>query len=388
MRRFVSGIAVVAGLAGSCLAQGSAAPAAPKTWADSLKFKGDVRYRYESIEDDTKGSFTRERQRIRARLGAGAKLSDTLKAGVRLSTGKADPVSGNQTLGDGFTKKELRLDQAYLDWAWVKEETRALNLVAGKFKNPFSTVCDRTKMDLLWDSDLSPEGISLQGETAMGPATFKANGGYLWVQERSRDDDDTMLYVGQGAATFRFTPELYLTFGASYYDYDKLQGMPLLDWEDESNSFGNSTANKVSGGTTNKVYKYDYNQLEFFAELGTFVGTCPVTLYGQTVENGEPADLNQGYLAGLTVGKAKKPKTWEVGYRYAELEKDAVVGAFTDSDRWGGGTDGKGHRVHGRYQIAKNLQVGVTYFMDDKKVSDAAKTGDYKRMQADLVCTF
>jgi hypothetical protein len=59
---------------------------------------------------------------------------------------------------------------------------------------------------------------------------------------------------------------------------------------------------------------------------------------------------------------------------------------WTDSDRWGGGTDGKGHKVYAKYQIMKNLQLGGTYFKDDKGI---AKGGtDYDRMQLDLVAAF
>ena len=61
---------------------------------------------------------------------------------------------------------------------------------------------------------------------------------------------------------------------------------------------------------------------------------------------------------------------------------------FTDSDRWGGGTDGRGHKVYGKYQIMKNLQAGVAYFVDEKTISAPAKTKDYDRLQVDLVASF
>ena len=93
-------------------------------------------------------------------------------------------------------------------------------------------------------------------------------------------------------------------------------------------------------------------------------------------------------MAGLTLGKAKEPKSWELGYSYAELEPDATVGFLTDSDRWGGGTDGKGHRIGGKFQAMKNLQVGATYLVGERKTSDAAKTTDYDRLQIDLSVNF
>ena len=108
MQTAVAAVAAAATIGISGLAQTSAPPAAasaPKTWADKLTFKGDLRYRYESIQDDSKlddggDTYTRQRNRIRARLGAEAKIDDQMKAGLELSTGQSDPVSGNQSLGE------------------------------------------------------------------------------------------------------------------------------------------------------------------------------------------------------------------------------------------------------------------------------------------------
>jgi hypothetical protein len=365
----------------------SATPALP-SWADKLTFKGDVRYRYESITDDAKGDYTRERNRIRARLGAEAKASDTLKGGIRVSTGGNDPVSPNQTVGDGFQKKDMKLDLAYFDWQLYSMEPSTVSLVAGKQSNCFGLILDRTVQDLLWDPDLSIEGLTLQGQSTLGIATLKANGGYLWVQERDKENDDSVIYAGQAALKLQFIPELYVTAGVGYYDYNRMEGYGPNDWEGKGNFYGNSSVDKVSNGTTNKVYKYDFTPLECFAEVGGFVGRFPVTLYAQTVSNSKADDNDKGYLYGLTLGKAKNPKTFEVGVQYAELEKNAVAGFSTDSDRWGGGTDGKGWKYIARYQINKNLHSNLIYFQDTKKISDPAKETDYSRMQVDLVFAF
>jgi hypothetical protein len=386
------GALAVATLAGTGMAQTNAAAVpAPvqKTWADSLTFKGDLRYRYENVQDDSKkdaddNTYTRERNRIRARLGAEAKCSDKLKAGVELSTGGTDPMSGNQTLGDGFAKKEMRLSLAYADYSFFGENPTELRAIAGKMKNPFLTMPD----DLVWDSDLTPEGVALKGQIVRGFATLMANGGYLWVQERS-DTDDLMLYAGQLAAKFQFVPEISLTAGASYYGFQNVEGYDVLDWESKNNAYGNSTtAGSVSGGTTNKAWSMEYIPVVYFAQLDLWVMSKPLALFVQELSNGEADKLNQGHLYGVSLGKAKNPKTWEIGYSYVELEKDATIGMFTDSDRWGGGTDGKGSRVYGKYQVMKNMQVAATYLFGEKKISDAAKTTDYDRLQVDLSVNF
>jgi hypothetical protein len=88
------------------------------------------------------------------------------------------------------------------------------------------------------------------------------------------------------------------------------------------------------------------------------------------------------------VGKAKNPQSFELGASYAKLEKDATFGAWTDSDRWGGGTDGSGYKLYAKYMIMKYLMGQITYFKDDKGISAAHGGLDYNRWQFDLTASF
>lgn len=377
-------------LAAATLTASAFAQEAPKkSWTDSLTFKGDLRYRYEAIQDDSKtdesgDTFTRERHRIRARLGAEAMLSDELKAGLELSTGDADPVSGNQTLGDGFAKKPFQLSLAYLDYAFFNDREYKLNAVAGKMKNPFLTMPE----DLVWDGDVTPEGLALKGQIGNDLGTLMANAGSFWVQERS-EGDDLMLHAGQLVAKIHLPKDAALTLGAAVYAFQDIQGHDVVDWQDKNGSYGNSTVDgRVSGNTTNKAWKTQFLPVASFAQLDLAVAGLPVSVFVQQVTNVDADEEDQGFSAGLSLGKAKDPKSWEIGYSYAELEKDAVVGFLTDSDRWGGGTDGQIHRMYGKYQVLKNLQVAATYMTGERKISDPAKTTDYDRLQIDLAVKF
>ena len=384
------GALAAASLTGSALAQSNAPAAAPKTWVDTLSFKGDLRYRFETIDDPSKkdangDEYTRYRNRIRARLGADAKLSDQLKAGLELSTGGADPVSGNQSLGGGFDKEEIRLNQAYADYNFFGESVNELHGIVGKMKTPFLTTPD----DLVLDADTNPEGLAAKSQYSVGMATLNANGGYFWVEERA-DTSDLMLYSGQAAAKLQFVPEVALTLGATYYGFQDMAGYDVVDWEKKNNAYGNSTKDgTVTGTTTNKAWKLEYTPMLCFAQLDLWMFGKPLAVYAQQLSNLDADDLDQGQAYGVTFGKAKNLKTWELGYGYAKLEKDATAGFLTDSDRWGGGTDGQGHRVYGKYQLLKNAQLGATYFFaNEKKISDAAKTTDYDRLQIDLSVNF
>ncbi len=395
MKRVVAGVLMAAGVGGLCLAAESnltAAPAAPapapKTWADSVTLKGDFRYRYETIGDDakknaSKETYTRQRDRIRARLAAEAKVNDKLKAVIGLSTGGNDPISGNQTLSDGGQKKDMKLDLAYLDFTAFEQDATELHVVAGKMKNPFITMND----DLMWDGDLSPEGVAFKGQTGNDKVTVYGNAGYIWLQERD-SKDPAQLLAGQGAVKFQFVPEVSLTVGASYYGFQNLQGYDVIDWEGKNNGYGNSTTKgTIASGVTNKAWAVEFTPVVYFASLDFWVAGLPVSIFGQELSNTDASTLDQGHMYGVSLGKAKNPGGFEVGYSYTELQKDATVGMWTDSDRWGGGTDGKGHKVYAKYQIMKNLQLGAAYFKDDKGIA-SGKATDYDRLQLDLAAAF
>jgi len=365
------------------------APAAPKNWTDYVTVKGDMRLRLETINDDSKLNaskehYTRDRLRIRARLGAEAKLED-LKTGVRISTGGADPISGNVTLGDGDQKKDVRLDLAYLDYSFLGDSPYELRAIGGKMSNPMITYGND---DLLWDSDLTPEGIAAKARFGNDWLTFLGNLEGLYIQDRDSKPNATG-WIGQGALQFVFVPEVSLTLGGSYLAYQNLKGYDVIDWENKNNSYGNSTMKgSVNGSTTNKAWACEFTPIMGFGNLDLFVWNVPLTIYGQAITNPKADDNKNGFMGGLSLFKAKNPRTFELGYSYTKLEKDATLGMWTDSDRWGGGTDGKGSRFYGKYQITKYLQFAVTFFLDQKKISDPKNEADYNRLQVDLSAAF
>lgn len=348
-----------------------------------------MRLRSETINDDSKKNvagehYTRGRLRIRARFGAEAKLDD-LKTGVRISTGGADPVSGNVTLGDGDQKKEIRLDLAYLDYSFLGDSPYELRAIGGKMNNPLITYGND---DLVWDPDLTPEGIAAKARFGNDFLTFLGNAEGLFIQDRDSQPNTTG-WTGQGAFQFVFIPEISLTLGGSYTAFQHFKGYDVIDWEDNNNSYGNSTIpGTVSDGTTNKAWACEFTPVMGFGNLDLFVWNVPVTLYGQALTNPEADDNKNGFMGGISLGKAKNPQTFECGYSYTKLEKNATIGMWTDSDRWGGGTDGKGSRFFGKYQITKYLQFAVTFFLDKKHISDPPKEESYNRLQVDLQTAF
>jgi len=343
------------------------------SWVERINLHGDLRYRHELIKAE--GNDDRNRQRIRARVGLDAKVAETVRVGFQIATGSDDPVSTNQTLDGGFSSKDVWIDLAYFDWHPVS--LSGLHVLGGKMKNPFYRP---GKTELIWDGDLRPEGVAARYAKTLDNWDFFTNLGCFWVEERS-SDADTGLFGAQAGVKYSF-PFLgdkgHVLIGGSYYDYGSTKGKaPIYDPDDP---FGNSLD---AGGN----YRFDYNLVESFVEFGFRFHDIPVSLFGDYVVNTAcGVREGRGWLAGLTVGKCKVPNSWAFRYNYRDIEADAVLGAFTDSDFIGGGTDGRGHEIGFDYQIAKHWRAGVTYFHNERKLSSGEK--GYQRLQLDLIFKF
>lgn len=367
---------LVGSLAGSHVATAQETKA-PSSWADTVSVKGDFRLRHEAIEQD--GKEDRDRQRIRARAGIEAKPSSDVTIGIRLATSQdGDPVSSNQTLGDGASRKDIYLDLGYLDWH--PEAVEGLSVIGGKMENPFATVGD-----LVWDGDLNPEGVAVKHKIGGDGLDLLLNAGAFSMEERSSTTDDAFLYGGQVAAKFK-SDAAHGIVGAGYYYYDNVKGFATL--VDPLDGFGNAvveTVDPVTEEVTAAEYATGFELADLIAEIGADIGV-PASVYGNFVQNQDADDDDTGYMVGLKLGKTKEPGSVDFNYNYRELEANAVLGAFSDSDFIGGGTDGKGHKVSLGVQLTKVLKGQVTYFMNEIGLDGDSK--DYDRLQIDVAGKF
>jgi len=325
----------------------------------NVRFSGDLRYRHESINEE--GQAERQRQRIRARFGVTADVAENVRVGLTLATGGDDPVSANQSLDTGFSRKPIGVDRAFFTWAATDE----LTFTGGKMANPFYRPGNH---HLIYDNDLNPEGLALR----YARGNWFANYAGLWVEERAAADDSIML-GGQFGYRSTLNEGARFTVGASYYDYLQTQGQTPF-WN------GDPTGNRVDVGGN---YLNDFNLAELFGDLTFKPGERPVTVFADYVVNEAVDDLDTGFALGASLGEVTRAGTWRVGYVYQELRADAVIGTFTDSDWAGGGTDGKGHVVEFNYGFRDRLVFGFRYFLNDRG-QDVGNEHDYNRMQAEV----
>jgi hypothetical protein len=340
--------------------------ASPGSWTDTIKLKGDFRYRYENI--DEQGRDDRDRNRIRARAHLEARLPDNVKVGLGAATGGDDPVSTNQTLGGGGSSKDLRLDLAYAEWA----ATEHLSLVGGKFKNIWYRP---QKHGLIFDGDYNPEGAGFVYKRDW----FFANFAGTWLESDTKGSNDSYSWGGQAGVKTTFAGAKIVA-GAGYYQLDT-QGKGSF-YGDDDDFFGNSSVCADPNDLGSCVYEYDYNEIEVFADVSMTIADMPVSVFADYVTNDDADNEDTGWAAGIELGKTSARGTWKAAYIYQDLEADAVLGLTTDSDFAGGGTDGKGHIFKGAFAMNKQWTVGFTYFLTETGENEGNQH-DYDRIMID-----
>jgi hypothetical protein len=336
------------------------------SWTDTIRWKGDFRYRVENIDEE--GRDDRDRNRVRARTLLTAQLPQDVEVGLGLATGGDDPVSTNQTLGGGGSTKDIRLDLAYAKWQAMDD----LNIVAGKFKNVWYRPM---KSSLIFDGDYNPEGFG----AVYKAGNFFANFSGTWLESDTRNGNDSFAWGGQAGFKGKFGG-IGLTAGATYYDFET-EGSQVF-FGDDDDFFGNSFTCADPADLKTCTYDLDYKLINGFAEASVSVADMPLVVFLDYVVNDDADDEDTGYRAGFKLGKAGASGTWEVSYAYQDLEADAVFGLITDSDFGGGGTDAEGHILGAAYGINKKWKVGFTYFVNE--VDEAAgNKHDYDRVMID-----
>jgi len=342
------------------------------SFLDRIHLKGDLRLRYESIErDDAENKY---RNRYRLRLGAKVDLIDNLQLEVGMRSGFANPTSGNQTFHD---------DESLNDYFFQSLRFNVLGL-AYKFDNSIVKVGRQAymiyrpiKSQLVWDNDVSMNGVNYQYQDDTKIITLGLNQPTL--EEASVAKDDVNLFLAQYVHKVKLG-DAKLNLGTGVYYYDGLKGNTTL--------FGKSKGNTLVNG----VYANNYNIIQGFAEVQfKDVFGMPFKVAASLAYNAAADDNNLGYDLAFQLGKAKNIGDWQVKYSYTDIEADAVFGAYSDSDNFGGGTAARGHAIRAKYKMGKNLYLAGNFFFNTLYESKSKVDGmepNYERVQLDCIIKF
>lgn len=359
-------------------------------WVTSLKFYGDFRGRFEQHTSENPAYSDRTRYRYRLRFGTALTLKDDFEIGFRLTsadnasdTAGGNPVSNNTTLQDNGSKKGIFIDAAYGKWTPIHNANWTASATIGKMDNPF------VLSNMVLDHDYQPEGVALQGAYKFNDHhSLKFNGAVIILDELNQPtaanpsaSHDPYLYGGQLLWDAKWSPKLESALSISAFNIVNKNN--LTEGAVPNNSDGNSRTTGVGGGNL----RYNYNPIiggvSTTYKLDSFPGykgQFPLRVGGEFMKNPAAPTANEGWWAGLNLGKAGKKGTWEIAYKYERLQGDAWYEELVDDDfgafyagvgprsskgGWRGGTNVKGHVVKGTYSFTDSLSFVVTYYLTE-----------------------
>ncbi len=345
------------------------------SWAEKVQVKGDVRYRYELKKKNSTASDSRHR--VRARVGAYAKVNDNVKAGIRVASGSDDsPTSTNQTIDDYAPERPVWIDLAYITLNC--DQVEGLSATFGKMKQPWVQVSD-----LIFDSDVNPEGISASYDTELGGISLMTRLAYHIMNDKSVGVwEDVALKSAQIAAAADVGEGLKLTTGVGAFLYNNIEGSTPAGIS-KTTGFPSTGSNTSVGAGAGTSYMYGYDIIDAFAKLDIKNGPAPIKVYGEVLQNvASGVSQDQAWIVGVGT---KCPKTGiSLEYNYRDLATDSVLDFLDDGDF--GGPGGSGHKVKAKYALMKNTTVGATYF--HVKNSGNSSGTELDLLQLDLAIKF
>jgi len=374
------------------------------TWLENLKFSGDLRLRMENVGysgDNRVDDKDRNRARARLRFGADKTwLDDQMLVSFRLASGSDNnPTSTNQTFTENFSKKPIWLDRAY-----AKYEPRCapgLTAMAGKMGVPL------VNTDMIWDTDVNPEGAWLQYKPKCGDLSPFVNAGWWSLSERAQRKTDlhdvgsstafdyelinATLMQFQTGLDWQISKDVKYTVAATYYDF---AGYDQTYPRTNGNTETTITETSPLGRTNSYKRVSDFRMIDLINQLSWKVCDLKMAAYFEIVHNcADNVDVtdyrgqDNGYAAGLKVGENKKKGDWSASYKYAWIEANSTPGAFNDADF--GGTNRKGHVVGGMYNLTDDLTLGLSFFLTEP-ISGSTSSADYRDVTSmfDLVWKF
>lgn len=305
-----------------------------------LDVAGDVRVRQEFNFSDA-DARSRTRSVLRARLRATYAIDHHFAVGGQVTTGDPDDPNSTDITLTGFNDDlDISLDQA-----WIRYKAGGLTAYAGKIPNPFQ------RTDMIWDGDVSPEGLSVAYSLPIGHATLDARALYFIVDEATGGPDSSMT----GAQAVLQTPlggDFALMLAGGYYDY-QLRSLAGGD-------AGDFRSNLMAGGR----YLSDFRLINGMAAL-TWNGlgkNWPLTVTADVVRNeGAAVSSDSGFNIELSAGKAARKGDWRFFYNYSQVGVDAVFAAFSH-DNIGIATNYELHGLSADYVPAGNILLNATLY--------------------------
>jgi hypothetical protein len=378
-------------------AQVATAPPDVPAPLQGLEWSGDLRLRFEYFDYDTDplGMSTQDRSRFRyrARIGFQKQINDWLRVGVRLGSGEdAQPRSEGRSLG---SDEDFDADPVFFDRAWMQFKlcdcgSLDSRLWVGKLPNHF-----RWKYgvdSIVWDADISPEGMMLDTTYEPSEQTRLFSTVAYFINHENAGSKDPKLLAAQVGGTHQLTEGLELGLRGSWYEWRALDDTFIAS----ATSWGNLTSafdGKARIAEVSSFLGFSPHPQWPSRVFGTFVHNF--TADKETLAGWRTDDESDAYSFGIETGAADRIAT--VGWSYVYAEANSTIAQFIDSPTFDGFTNREGWIFYVRRNLAPRVQLRLKLMdMDAIRTTGGAAgpfveslaSSDRRRLQTDLFVSF
>lgn len=341
----------------------------------TVQLSGDFRLRAESDWDsrtpDGRLRPSRDRARIRLRLGANWTPAPFVSAGLRARSGSLDSQqSPHVTFKD--LQGNLTGDQDILLDKWFVQAKRKTAWVWSGRNSPAFW----KQNELFWDDDATVVGVGAGYRIGSEASNVSFNAGTAALPDGGVDLNGWM-HSGQAVYAANRGP----------WGFTAALGFFRLQGSEGSRHLRNGNGER------------DYSILVGNLQTKTNAGNRTLTLGFDVMHNAEDYDdardaftianrnEKDGFVISAHWGQTSQPKDWQVGYYYAWIETLSVNASFAQDDwiRWGtanqtDASDFKGHELRFVYVPVKNMDIMARLYL----VEAITSVQDGKRFRIDL----
>lgn len=356
--------------------------------------------------------------KLRARIQLLADVADKVDVGLRLTTGNAStPVSSTQTLGNDFNKFNVLLDRAWLRYRPLS----SVMIIGGRMANPWLAPTELVwDKDVGFDGLAMQYKVNVGDSShlfATGGAfvTGSTDANYPSLSPFKSASNDKWLFGLQLGGDTQTRSGFGLRSSVGYYEFDNIEGRLSASCFAPTDKVPCETDNTRPGfsqkGNTMFALRLPYRpqpgsdpEFQYFGLASQFrvlnmgigfdfpvrdavhaqfdfdvarnlafdekeinsknpvnnFSTCPATNPGCNAKWVGGGDAWQTQLR-LGYSKISEAGQWNSVFGYKNVESDALVDAYTDSDFHLGGTNAKGYFAGAGLGFAHNAWVSAKY---------------------------
>lgn len=341
----------------------------------TVVLSGDFRLRAESDWDSRTSAgvlrSSRDRARIRLRVGANWTPAPFFSAGVRARSGSLDSqqsphVSFKDLQGNATGDQDILLDK----W-FVQAKRKTASVWAGRNSPAFWK-----QNELFWDDDATVAGVGAAYRAGSEASNLSFNAGTVALPDG-----------GLEFAGWMHSGQAVYAANRGAWGFTGALGFFRLEGSEKSRHLRNG-----NGGR-------DYSILVGNLQARTNAGNRTLTVGFDVMHNAKDYDdardaytiANRGEKDGFVIsalwGRTSQPKDWQAGYYYAWIETLSVNASFAQDDwiRWGSAnqtdaSDFKGHELRFVYVPVKNMDIMARLYL----VEAITSVQDGKRFRIDL----